>query len=104
MDAGHISLIGIAGTAVGWVVRSVFAAGQKGSEITTTVAGHEKKIEEHSERLDNHDERFRGLNTEFVPRPEVNESLGSIKESQRRQEQLLLHLVTGKPIKPDVSE
>ena len=101
VDATVVSVIGLLSGALGFVVRSAFSAGQKGSEVTTTVDSHGRRLDEHGKRLDGHDQRFSNLSSDFVPRPEVERALNSIEQSQRESKQMLLHLVTKKPVDLD---
>ena len=64
-------------------------------------SGHDEKRMEsvedtqkvHGQRLDEHDDRFDDLNTRFVPRPELQETMGAIRKSQDRQERMLEALI-----------
>src|SRR4051794_38073263 len=59
--------------------------------------------EGHNVRLDEHDKRFDELNTRFVPRHELEESMGAIRESQRRTERLLEALILPR-VRPIVTD
>jgi len=91
-----LTVVGLLGSGLGFLLRGVFHAGQKEKGLSSTVDSHGK-------RLDDHDERFNRLNTEFVPRPEVERALGAIEKDQRESKQMLLHLVTRRPIDADVN-
>lgn len=47
-------------------------------------------------RIDNHDEQFRKLNSDFVPRLEITESMETIKKSQARTERWLEWIMFGR--------
>lgn len=98
IQAAATSGVVLAGYAITYVRKS--GRDEKRTETT------EGTLQDHDRRLNEHDNRFEELNSKFVPRQELEETMGAIRESQKRTERWLeaLMLPRVRPIVADVDE
>jgi uncharacterized membrane-anchored protein YhcB (DUF1043 family) len=85
------------------VVTAVIARAKKSGKDEKEMETVKEDIEDHDERLNEHDNRFAQLNTIFMPRTELQETFKAIQKSNDRQERMLEALILPRvnPINPD---
>jgi TolA-binding protein len=91
MDLVQTAVI-VGSSVAGYVISEVRASARTGKRMETV----EEVQEKHGQRLDVHDTKFDELNTRFVPRQELEGTMDSIRESQKRTERWLERLILGR--------